>query len=144
MMYCTIAQFVDIFSEQEAMELTNLEDPGAVVLSESRLEAALTNASQVIDGYIQNRVTLPLASVPGILVQRCADIARYLLDRNRTRDEVRLRYEDAIAWLKDVSKGVVNLGLDSQVPPQSPTLVPDRVYVTASNRVFTDEFFSGY
>jgi phage gp36-like protein len=144
-MYCTIAQFIDIFSEQEAIELTNLDQPGAIATNDDQLERALTDASAMIDGYIQNRVRLPLESVQvGVLISCCADIARYRLDRLRCRDEVRLRYEDWIGWLKDVSKGLVNLGLDSQVPPVSPTLVPDGVYVRASDQIFTDHGLRGF
>jgi phage gp36-like protein len=145
-MYCAIADFIQIFGEQETVEVTNLYRPGAIAIDELNLEQALINASAMIDGYIQNRVSLPLTTpqIPVTLKSCCSDIARYLLDRNRCREEVRIRYEDWIAWLKDVSKGVVNLGLDSQVPPTSATLAPDGVYVTAGDRVFTDESMRGY
>lgn len=145
-MYCTIAQFIVIFGELEAIELTNLDRPEAIATDDEQLERALTDASAMIDGYIQNRVRLPLEplQMPQVLTSCCADIARYRLDRLRCRDEVRLRYEDWIAWLKDVAKGLVNLGLDSQVPPVSPTLVPDRVYVQASDRIFTDDGLRGF
>jgi phage gp36-like protein len=146
MTYCTIAQFIEIFSEQEAIELTNLDMPGAIATNDDQLTRALTDASAMIDGYIQNRVQLPLEpeQVPGVLVSCCADIARYRLDRLRCREEVRLRYEDWIAWLKDVARGLVNLGLDSQVLPASPTLVPDQVYIRASDRVFTEHGLRGF
>jgi phage gp36-like protein len=145
-MYCSAVEFVKLFGEQEAVELTNLCDPCSTTIDEERLEQALTYSSAIIDGYIQNRVTLPLTAlqIPETLKACCADIARYRLDRNRCREEVRIRYEDWISWLKDVSKGVVNLGLDSQDPPESPTAVPDSVYVTASDRVFTDENLRGF
>jgi phage gp36-like protein len=146
MPYCTITDFITTFGEQEAVAVTNLYTPGAIAIDEPNLEQALTDASALIDGYIQGRVTLPFTDlqVPATLKACCADIARYRLDRNRCREEVRIRYEDWISWLKDVSKGVVNLGLDSQLPPESPTLVPDRVYVRASDRVFTDDVLRGF
>jgi phage gp36-like protein len=146
MPYCTIAQFIDTFGEQEAIALTNLHRPSEVAIDEDNLTQALTDASAMIDGYIQNRVSLPLTEpqIPATLKACCADIARYRLDRNRCREEVRIRYEDWISWLKDVSKGIVNLGLDSQVPPESATLVPDRVYVQSSDRVFTDDVLRRY
>lgn len=145
-MYCEIADFITTFGEQESIAVTNLYTPGAIAVDESNLEQALIDASAMIDGYIQNRVTLPLTDlqIPATLKACCADIARYRLDRNRCREEVRIRYEDWIAWLKDVSKGIVNLGLDSQLLPESPTSVPDRVYVTSGDRVFTDDVLRGY
>jgi phage gp36-like protein len=146
MPYCAIADFIATFGEQETVAVTNLYTPGAIAIDEPNLEQALTDASALIDGYIQGRVTLPLTDlqVPATLKACCADIARYRLDRNRCREEVRIRYEDWISWLKDVSKGVVNLGLDSQSPPESPTSVPDRVYVRSGDRVFTDDVLSRY
>lgn len=146
MPYCAIADFINTFGEQEAVAVTNLYTPGATAIDEPNLEQALTDASALIDGYIQGRVTLPLTAlqIPATLKACCADIARYRLDRNRCREEVRIRYEDWISWLKDVSRGVVNLGLDSQSPPESPTSVPDRVYVRSGDRVFTDDLLSRY
>jgi phage gp36-like protein len=146
MPYCAIAEFITTFGEQETVAVSNLYTPSAIAIDETNLEQALTDASALIDGYIQGRVTLPLSAlqVPATLKACCADIARYRLDRNRCREEVRMRYEDWIVWLKDVSKGIVNLGLDAQVPPESPTLVPDRVYVRASDRVFTDDVLDRY
>lgn len=145
-MYCEIADFITTFGEQESIAVTNLYIPGAIAVDESNLEQALIDASAMIDGYIQNRVTLPLTDlqIPATLKACCADIARYRLDRSRCREEVRIRYEDWIAWLKDVSKGIVNLGLDSQLLPESPTSAPDRVYVTSGDRVFTDDVLSMY
>ena len=145
-MYCTIAEFITTFGEQETVAVSNLYTPSAIAIDEGNLEQALIDASAIIDGYIQGRVTLPLTAlqVPATLKACCADIARYRLDRNRCREEVRMRYEDWIVWLKDVSKGIVNLGLDAQVPAESPTLVPDRVYVTASDRVFMDSILNRY
>jgi phage gp36-like protein len=145
-MYCAIADFINTFGEQETVAVTNLYSPGAIAIDEPNLEQALTDASALIDGYIQGRVTLPLTDlqIPATLKACCADIARYRLDRNRCREEVRIRYEDWISWLKDVSKGVVNLGLDSQSPPESPTSVPDRVYVRSGDRVFTDDVLRGF
>jgi len=145
-MYCTIADFTTTFGEQESIAVTNLYTPGAIAVDESNLEQALIDASAMVDGYIQNRVTLPLTElqIPATLKACCADIARYRLDRNRCREEVRIRYEDWMSWLKDVSKGIVNLGLDSQLPPESPTVAPDQVYVTSGDRVFTDDVLSRY
>lgn len=145
-MYCTIADFITTFGEQETVAVSNLYTPSAIAIDEINLEQALIDASALIDGYIQGRATLPLTAlqVPATLKACCADIARYRLDRNRCREEVRMRYEDWIVWLKDVSKGIVNLGLDAQVPPESPTLVPDRVYVRSSDRVFTDSILNQY
>jgi phage gp36-like protein len=145
-MYASVDQFILRFGLQESLELTSLEDPCSSSINTAQLSAALMDASSLIDGYIQARVTLPLvpAAMPISLVWACCDIARYHLDRNRTREEVRLRYEDRIAWLKDVSKGLVNLGFDTQVPPRSATAAPDLVYSAGRERIFTGDLLNQY
>lgn len=75
--------------------------------------AALIKASEEIDSYLCQRYTLPLATVPGVLLGICCDIAMYRLSINSTAmtEEKRTRYEDAIKWLRDVAKGVAGIGV---------------------------------
>lgn len=146
MAYATPEEFISRFGQQEALELTNLEDPNAASVDLLVLQDALDDASSLIDGYIQARVQLPLhqSAYPKTLIWACCDIARFQMDRDRTREEVRLRYEDRMAWLKDVSKGLVNLGLDSQDPAQSATVAPDLPSTADRATVFTDPVLTGY
>ncbi len=62
MPYCTIAEFIKTFGEQEAVAVSNLYTPSEIAIDETNLEQALTDVSAMIDGYIQGRVTLPLTS----------------------------------------------------------------------------------
>src|SRR6478672_13218869 len=112
MIYATEQDIVDAFGEEEFIQLTNLEAPAAIAINSTVLGKALTNASAEIDAYLQGRYVLPPTTVPTVLIQICCDIVRYRLDKNRLREDVRQRFEDAIAFLKNVAKGVVNLGLD--------------------------------
>lgn len=74
-------------------------------------QAALDSASGVTDGYLAARFNLPLvAPFPPDLVQAVCSIAAYtLLSRRGYNPEagsdqnVRLRYEDAMKWCRDVS-----------------------------------------
>jgi phage gp36-like protein len=50
--------------------------------------------------------------VPQVIVQKCCDITRYRLYKDRASEEVSKRYDEAVAWLTNVSKGIVQLGLD--------------------------------
>lgn len=92
-------------------------DPGVIA-------EAITNASQEIDTYLGARYTLPLATVPAILVSVCCEIAMYRASSNcgSVTDEKRKRYEDAVKWLKDVSKGIATLGVteDSETAEDYP------------------------
>lgn len=79
------------------------------------VDQALASASAEIDGFLSQRYTLPLDPAPAVLKQYCIDIAVYRMsptDDNRT-EEMRRRYEDAIAFLTKVAEGKLGLGSDS-------------------------------
>ncbi|MDZ7822980.1 MAG: DUF1320 domain-containing protein [Ahrensia sp.] len=91
---------------------------GGRALDEAQINAAANFADDMIKSYVAARFpiihTLTPASTPDMLKGYASDIARYRLrlrsgNRNTTTDEVETRYRDAVAWLKDVSRGIVNL-----------------------------------
>lgn len=126
MAYATSAQMVTAFGAQELYDLTNHDNPLATTVNEPVAEQALADASATIDGYLQEAgYVLPLAvATPPILRHFALDIARYFLDDCPIgdRDFVRVRYNDAIAWLQGLAKGKNSLGLPKaeaeQVAPQ--------------------------
>lgn len=69
------------------------------------VSAAINDAVAEADGYLAGRYSLPLPAVPPVLVGRLCDMARYRLWRDEASDEVRTRYRDAVAWLRDLSAG---------------------------------------
>ena len=109
--YATEQQFIDQFGQEETIQLTNLEDPAAVAVNSTVLQAALDRASEEIDSYIGQRYDLPLVVLPVTLVQAALDIARYRLDNNDPREDVWQRYEDAIKWLLLIANGKVSLNV---------------------------------
>lgn len=141
MSYATAQDMVDLFGEREIVELTNLDNPTQSGIDTIRLQAALDYASQEVDSYISVRYDLPLASVPLVLKNKVADIARYHLDSYRVRDDVRMRYEDAVAWLKLVAKGDASLGLDENSTSVEPQGTTDYF---AANRVFDHNTLDNY
>lgn len=110
-MYATAVDFIETFGEPETIQLTNLDVPAATTVNLIPLEKAIAHASEIIDGYCGYRYRLPLAPTPAITAY-CLDIARYRLDRIRSREDVRQRFEDAIAYFKRVAEGKVSLGAD--------------------------------
>lgn len=112
MSYATPADFVAYFGEQESLELTNLNDPMATEVNLPLLQQHLNYATAEINGYIAGNYTLPLPTIPQILIYHTCDVARYRMDIYKSREDVVDRYERAIAYLRDVAKGIVNLGLD--------------------------------
>lgn len=76
---------------------------------------AFDDATGEMNTYIGKRYPLPLVFSPNILRRYCVDIALYQLglDAHGNTEEKRIRYEDAIKWLKLVAKGDVELDLSS-------------------------------
>jgi phage gp36-like protein len=112
MPYATQQDFINTFGETETIMLTNLDAPNAVAPNAVPLDKALADASNVIDAYCGVRYLLPLSPLPTVVNRYCLDIARYMLDRIRSREDVRLRYEDAIKFFEKVCKGLASLGSD--------------------------------
>jgi phage gp36-like protein len=110
MAYCTKQNLIDRFREDELIQLT--DEAGAGVINDTVLNQAIGDADGEINSYLAGRYTLPLASVPEVLVLKACDIARYYLYDEAVPDVVQKRYDNAIAWLKLVAKGDISLGLD--------------------------------
>ena len=100
----------------------------------SSLARAIDDASNIIDGYLAGQYTLPLASVPSIVTAWAADVARYRLYDDAAPDEVRRRYDDAIASLKLVAQGIIKLPPGSDGAPVTTPASPDSY---SADRVFT-------
>lgn len=103
MTYITRAQFEKRFGATELSELTEQND----------FNAAAGDAKSMIDGYLASRYTLPLASVPALVTAWAGDIARFLLWDDHAPEEVRRRYEDALAQMKQLAQGLIHLPPDA-------------------------------
>jgi len=110
MIYATVEELIAAVSNSSLLaQATGTEEP-----DETKLEKALVDASAKIDGYVGSRYSLPLPTVPPVLRTYCIDIALYGLLNFRALgdlEDIRLRYKDAIMFLKELIKGEVSLGL---------------------------------
>lgn len=96
-------------------DLTRLGVPATALtgVTTATQEAALDAASALADGYLQERFTLPLAAWVDDLRRAVCCVAAYDILSARgfdprgggTDENVRLRYEDALRWLRDVGAG---------------------------------------
>ncbi|WP_425099138.1 gp436 family protein [Tropicibacter sp. S64] len=102
--------------------LVNLTDRGELasgVIDADVVTQAIADADAMIDGYIKTRYTLPLDGVPdpiGVLSRR---IAIYNLHVFEPSSKIVRDYEGAIATLKDIGKGIVQLDADGVTPETS-------------------------
>lgn len=79
-------------------------------------------AASLVDGYLAAKYALPLVTVPPIVQALTADVARYRLWDERAPEEVRRRYEDALAQLRDIARGVITLPPDAAGVPAATSL----------------------
>lgn len=109
--YCTPTDLEVRFGLAELFQLA----PGPGGVPETvKVQRACDDAGDLVDGYLRQRHTLPLSTMPRVLVQLSAAIARYELhhggDRQPT-DQVTKARDQAIAFLRDVAAGKADLGL---------------------------------
>ncbi len=139
MSYSSKAEMIARFGEDEITELT--DRLGAGVVDSTVLGKALTDADALIDGYLGGRYTLPLATTPTMLVGIASDVARFKLWDDQAPEEVRKRYEDALAQLKLIAQGVIVLPPDAQ--GEKPAVAATIEYF-AAERVFTTDTLADY
>ena len=111
MPYATLQNLTDRFGEDEILRLSDRDRSGDI--DATVVAGKLADADAEIDGYLAGRYTLPLPVVPEALRRIACDIARYHLYDDRATEQVAKRYDDAIRFLKMVSKGDVQLGVDT-------------------------------
>ena len=135
-MYATQQDLIDRFGETELVQLTDRTNRPATTIDDTVVERHLSDADELIDGYVGKLYSLPLSSVPDRLTKVACDIARYYLHGKAVEkdDPVWRAYNDAVAWLKDVAKGLVVLEADGIAPDQAGD---GEVQISTPNRVFT-------
>lgn len=118
MSYATAQDIIDRYGEDQLLLLTDRN--GDDVSDDDVIDRAVADAGAEIDTYLAAKYTLPLPTIPSVLVRLCVDIVMYRLAASADlgTDERRKRYEDAIAVLKRISKGEVSLGMPTP-PPSS-------------------------
>jgi phage gp36-like protein len=111
MAYLTEEQYLDRFGDDEAVLLADTDGDG--VADAERIAAAIADAEATIDSYIAARYSTPLETVPAVLTQYAADLARERLHTVQPTEEVTERAKRAVAWLKDVASGKASLPIGS-------------------------------
>jgi phage gp36-like protein len=150
MPYATQSDLVPLrITQKELVQLT--DDAASGQANAALVTAALEEASGKIDSYCRNRYATPLQasdSVKGL----CLDIASWLLFSRRRNikmaETVQTRYDEAMAFLKDISTGKAQLDQPSGATPQSALGGP---VVAAAGRIpedkdarFRDEELKGF
>lgn len=136
MTYATRTDMTDRFGEDEIAELeasgSDLQDGSA------RTDAALSDATHIIDGYLSARYATPLTTPPALVIGWACDIARYKMWDESAPAEVRRRFEDAMSQLRDAARGTMSL--PGQTAPASGVAFAHY----SDERVFTRDTLAGF
>lgn len=114
-------------------------------VDDTRLLAALQDATATVNGWIAKRVRLPLANPPQMLMVVTRDLALHRLYANTggtIPDAVKALHDGAMAYLKDVSRGEVSIG--DETAEDTAVTSPGAVLDEGEPPVFTRETLKGF
>lgn len=104
---------------QHVLDALASDEVGAAAV----VDQALAAASSLADSYLRSRYRLPLVSWGDDLRERVCHLAAYQLLSVRgfnpelgADQNIRLRYEDAITWLKAIAAGLVHPDVQDSAP----------------------------
>jgi phage gp36-like protein len=144
-MYCTVSDLINAMRRLPLVQLTDDEKIGEV--NEDRVNAAVMRAEALIDSYCAARYAIPFVdgAVPEVIRSLSISITVFnLYQRNDLDipDKIRAGYDDAVARLKDISRGVSSLGVTPE--PERASEDAPMCNKTASDKIFTPGMLGGF
>lgn len=141
MSYCAKSDILEQLDEDVLIQLTDDDDTGAV--DDDKVTRAVANADAEIDSYCGTKYAVPFSTVPAIILTVSVDIAIYNLYARRkgAPESIKERYNNRIAFLRNVSKGIATLGEDD--PDGSPS-DQNKPEISSSDRVFSRDKLNGW
>lgn len=141
MSYASLADLIERAGTDEILQVADRDMDGTA--DPDVVEAALVHADNTVNGYVRVRYSLPFSAVPDLVRTWAVSIARYFLHRDGPPEHVVRDWKEAIAALKDVGAGRLQLpvGVDEPEPEPSPD---GRVSVVGPDPVFTTENLKGW
>lgn len=128
----TVDEFIERIGASMADDVAGVGLRGQRELDRVKLSGAVGYAESLVFGYLSARYKRPFDPIPDMVKGWVTDIALYRLrykvgDTSGVAEQVRLRYEDAMAQLREAQKGrlVVDAsqgGVDDQVAQETPVL----------------------
>lgn len=146
MSYTTADNLLDKYGAQLLINLTVKNPTGEETEPDSTvINREISRVDGLIDGYLRSRYALPLSEIPPELAGYAEDmaIARIYgcMPERTTPEDVTRAAKEAVAWLRDVQKGLASLSVAEL--PQAPTGGAGttgffRTSKTAEDRIFND------
>lgn len=139
-MYCTPQDIITAITEEKVIQLTDDDNVG--VVNDVHVTQAITTADAEINGYCAVKYSVPFVTVPPIINGLSIEIAVYYLHKRRTVPEkIEKAYDKAVARLKDISRGLLSLGID---PPPAASAGGAESNKTVNDRIFTRDTMKGF
>jgi phage gp36-like protein len=144
-MYCTLADIRATVPESDLIQLTD-DAISPVVVNQVNVDRAITDAGELIDGYLRGRYALPLSPVPGLLNTLAADVAIYRLYARRIKltppEGVTERYKNALKILEQIQADKISLGSESS--GGGVTVESGGAVVSGPVRIFSRDSMRGF
>jgi phage gp36-like protein len=96
----TVDYFVEVFGYQEAVELSNIDNPTSNSINIDKIQIALNDAAQLINNYIDTAPPQGKILIAGSYRRTQAILARWYLDTLRPRQQVIDAAEKALQQLE--------------------------------------------
>lgn len=108
-MYCDVQDIKDDLTEKVVAQLSNDENPN--VVNEEIVRKYISESTQLIDGFLRSRYSLPLEKEHSIIKKVCVDVVKYELYKRRGKvfDNIQNLYKDGISTLEKIQKGMIIL-----------------------------------
>lgn len=122
MPYCTTNDLLKLVSEDVLIQLSDLEDSGAI--DAAVIAEAIETSDAQIDGYIANRVSdVPLVNVPVLISKISAKMTIHELYSNRMMtiapDNIDAWYKECLRQLEAIRSGKMVLDFGSEAQSKS-------------------------
>lgn len=141
MTYASQEQLVARFGAQTLVSLTDRAVPPTGEIDTAVVAQALADTDAMIDGYLAGRYQLPLVDVPALLRDPALAIAIYKLHTFAPDPKIKDDYELALKQLRDISSGVIKLGVAGVEPAGTGA---GGVQMTDRERPLTQENLTGF
>lgn len=125
-MYCNVQDIKDDLTEKVVAQLSNDENPN--VVNEEIVSKYISESTQLIEGFLRSRYSLPLEKEHSIIKKVCIDIVKYELYKRRGKvfDNIQNLYKDGISTLEKIQKGMIILDEGTSETRPGFFLVSDR------------------
>lgn len=143
MAYSTLDDIKKSLTENSIIQLT--DDEGTGTANQQRVDKAIADADEIINGYLRGHYDVPLSPAPGLVNKFSVEVSIFNLYSRRPETEmpatVLLRYKEALRFLEQVQKGVASLGVSEE------SSIPEGEYKTtktSEDREFTKELLDSF